>query len=437
MVLTPWLIREDVSTSGESDVTDDVDSWTVQNHAELLGLDIDLDEEIIMLAREPHLAPLPEGWSQHMDDSGRLFFYNQLSNASVWSHPGRQKCDELTQLIKGVKAELPPASEARCKAVIQEHLLAVQQRACQEINTWTGPYTHEGELYYYNSGSDQSTWLNPVEMWQDELNSRARILAQALLPRQSQADYMFVRGSASKLNTVRAEAAAHFRRSRPPPIDISSPCVSRAASPSSACFHSTRSRWSSRSTRSATPPQSRTPPPQRKCFLSSSPKKTPVQPTNHVVSSSVIPECTAAPRQLLGEVAGSAAGAADVEQLIELFVKESSQSSLKLPPTLSAQERKKAKALAERHEGLKCESFGFGAERQLHIFKENVSTEQSKVALNARAGSRDDPNVLQDFTFGRNEELNPASVKGCDASSLHDFTFGHAHPYLNVAQACC
>lgn len=58
----------------------------------------------------------------------------------------------------------------------------------------------------------------------------------------------------------------------------------------------------------------------------------------------------------------------DVVAVIQEFVTDETQSQLQLP-NLTAAQRKQAKTVVERHCELTCESFGFGTERQLHIFK--------------------------------------------------------------------
>lgn len=71
-------------------------------------------------------------------------------------------------------------------------------------------------------------------------------------------------------------------------------------------------------------------------------------------------------------------GALDVEALIAEFLADSERSSLELPRMTTGQ-RKQAKRIAEQHPRLKCESFGFAADRRLHLFK----TETGEAASSA------------------------------------------------------
>jgi len=58
----------------------------------------------------------------------------------------------------------------------------------------------------------------------------------------------------------------------------------------------------------------------------------------------------------------------DLEAAIATFLADAARASWELP-ALTAEQRREAKRLAEAHPELRCESFGLGAERRLHVFK--------------------------------------------------------------------
>jgi len=60
----------------------------------------------------------------------------------------------------------------------------------------------------------------------------------------------------------------------------------------------------------------------------------------------------------------------DVENAIAEFLKDPSRSSLKLPHMTTGQ-RRHAKQLVANHPELKCESYGMGSDRSLHLFKKS------------------------------------------------------------------
>lgn len=59
----------------------------------------------------------------------------------------------------------------------------------------------------------------------------------------------------------------------------------------------------------------------------------------------------------------------DLETTVSQFLADESRSSLALPQNLSADQQKHARRLSDQHPGLKCESYGFGKENQLLLFK--------------------------------------------------------------------
>lgn len=67
----------------------------------------------------------------------------------------------------------------------------------------------------------------------------------------------------------------------------------------------------------------------------------------------------------------------DVAIVIAEFASDMTRTSIELPHMTTGQ-RKCAKKLLEQYPELRCESYGFGAERQLHLFKENSNTGQHK-----------------------------------------------------------
>lgn len=102
------------------------------------------------------------------------------------------------------------------------------------------------------------------------------------------------------------------------------------------------------------------------------------------------------------------------QEIIELvsaiseFVEDASRKALELPLGLSADQRKRAKALVEQHSGFKCESYGFGAERRIHIFRENGAP-KDKHELPSRVVEEDHAENVE-FTFGPTDNLEIPKV---------------------------
>lgn len=58
----------------------------------------------------------------------------------------------------------------------------------------------------------------------------------------------------------------------------------------------------------------------------------------------------------------------DIQALVDAFVADATSSSIELPHMTTGQ-RKHTKRLLEQHPEVTCESYGFGKERKLHLFK--------------------------------------------------------------------
>jgi len=70
----------------------------------------------------------------------------------------------------------------------------------------------------------------------------------------------------------------------------------------------------------------------------------------------------------------------DVTTAVAEFVADAACTSLTLPHMSSGQ-RKSAKKLLEQHPEVHCESYGFGAERQLHLFKKSIDAQAREEKL--------------------------------------------------------
>jgi len=64
----------------------------------------------------------------------------------------------------------------------------------------------------------------------------------------------------------------------------------------------------------------------------------------------------------------------DLEAAIANLLSDDGSRSLELPSNLTPEQRNQGKLIAGQFPELKCESYGFGADRRLHIFKKNATT---------------------------------------------------------------
>ncbi|XP_053372840.1 centrosomal protein of 164 kDa-like [Mercenaria mercenaria] len=60
-------------------------------YAQCIGIDPDLEPNLLWIAREGINAPLPENWKPCQDPNGDIYYFNFASGESIWDHP----CDEF------------------------------------------------------------------------------------------------------------------------------------------------------------------------------------------------------------------------------------------------------------------------------------------------------------------------------------------------------
>lgn len=153
----------------------------IRAYGKTLGVDVDRDADLLWVVHEAFVASLPPSWTEYYDEDGRVYFHNQVTQESSWSHPMDNVFKEIIQVVKALKAEQPAATKARKSEVVQAHLQSVHERAMAQLDGWSGPYTSDTGAYYYNAALQVSVWDNPVDEWQSELSLRQQVLHRCLL----------------------------------------------------------------------------------------------------------------------------------------------------------------------------------------------------------------------------------------------------------------
>ncbi|KFV66115.1 Centrosomal protein of 164 kDa, partial [Dryobates pubescens] len=59
----------------------------VRNYAWEIGINPEKEPELIWLAREGIMAPLPPQWKPCQDTNGDLYYFNFATGQSMWDHP--------------------------------------------------------------------------------------------------------------------------------------------------------------------------------------------------------------------------------------------------------------------------------------------------------------------------------------------------------------
>ncbi|NXY83501.1 CE164 protein, partial [Alcedo cyanopectus] len=56
-------------------------------YAQAIGIDPEKEPELLWLAEEGIMAPLPPEWKACIDPQGNLYYFNFVTRESSWEHP--------------------------------------------------------------------------------------------------------------------------------------------------------------------------------------------------------------------------------------------------------------------------------------------------------------------------------------------------------------
>ncbi|TMW64335.1 hypothetical protein Poli38472_012957 [Pythium oligandrum] len=100
----------------------------VMEHARQLGIDPEAEPDLLWIARDSLVAPLPDGWFHGTaTESGAPYYYNEVSGESRWDHP----CDDYF------------------RRVVQE----ARQKQYSATGAQAASYYGKGSTAYFNGGS--------------------------------------------------------------------------------------------------------------------------------------------------------------------------------------------------------------------------------------------------------------------------------------------
>eukprot|EP00826_Nyctotherus_ovalis_P052690 TRINITY_DN6736_c0_g1_i2.p5 TRINITY_DN6736_c0_g1~~TRINITY_DN6736_c0_g1_i2.p5 ORF type:complete len:105 (-),score=30.11 TRINITY_DN6736_c0_g1_i2:49-363(-) len=95
-------------------------------------MDPNADADLMWIAREGYLAPVPSPWIQCTDSEGETYFYNKETEEKKWEHPMDGYYKEM-YLREKAKKEQTDASEKR---------EPVEEKAVDGIEIEAVSYTH-------------------------------------------------------------------------------------------------------------------------------------------------------------------------------------------------------------------------------------------------------------------------------------------------------
>ena len=71
-------------------------------YAVYLGMDPIADKDLFYIAEWAINAPLPEGWTEHLDEQQNQFFFNSATEQSSYAHPYDVHYQKLYKLLSEI-----------------------------------------------------------------------------------------------------------------------------------------------------------------------------------------------------------------------------------------------------------------------------------------------------------------------------------------------
>jgi len=175
-------------------------------------------------------TPLPPEWSEHLEaGSSKLYFFNGLTGESSWAHPWSTLFKRWLDEVESWPEDWSPEDVFRnCDDYMQRE----QAAAAMALSHWSGPYQLQeaaslttpddidSEVFYFNSASGESSWVDP------RMSSEFTLLQQHGLVSKVLADHVQL-----------CSASPHAATSDTSDSDSDSEAYSAVSGHGSATFH--------------------------------------------------------------------------------------------------------------------------------------------------------------------------------------------------------
>ncbi|KAJ1480554.1 hypothetical protein T484DRAFT_1956346 [Baffinella frigidus] len=81
-----------------------LDAKQIMEYAVYIGIEPTKEPHLLWIAEEGMQAPVPEGFTEHQDANGEVYFYKVDTKESMWEHPMDQHYMGLVKQFRGSPA---------------------------------------------------------------------------------------------------------------------------------------------------------------------------------------------------------------------------------------------------------------------------------------------------------------------------------------------
>eukprot|EP00928_Gymnodinium_smaydae_P039178 TRINITY_DN26817_c0_g1_i1.p1 TRINITY_DN26817_c0_g1~~TRINITY_DN26817_c0_g1_i1.p1 ORF type:complete len:469 (-),score=41.15 TRINITY_DN26817_c0_g1_i1:380-1786(-) len=148
-------------------------------YARHLGISTSLDGDLIWIAEESLKAPPPAEWSEHHDNSDRIFYYNSATTTSSWTHPLESMHRDANRCIASLRRPVRPREELQaCLEESERKCTEIQRAARNEEELWSQHFDEQGRAFFFNRRLRVSSWTDPRLAGRHTAKLQTRVLQE-------------------------------------------------------------------------------------------------------------------------------------------------------------------------------------------------------------------------------------------------------------------
>eukprot|EP00929_Paragymnodinium_shiwhaense_P118935 TRINITY_DN90832_c0_g1_i1.p1 TRINITY_DN90832_c0_g1~~TRINITY_DN90832_c0_g1_i1.p1 ORF type:complete len:682 (+),score=121.23 TRINITY_DN90832_c0_g1_i1:117-2162(+) len=141
--------------------SESVPSQLLHAYARYLGLEPEDEPELLWIAELAAKAPMPQGWTEHFDSQGRLFYYNAERRTSWWTHPLEDEHRSVHQRMctwrSGSGEDLGDVGLLG----LRRELWQLEAEVSEADLSWMEHFDQDGHVFYFNRRERLSSWTDP------------------------------------------------------------------------------------------------------------------------------------------------------------------------------------------------------------------------------------------------------------------------------------
>jgi len=179
--------------------------------ARYLGIDPVGNNDLMWIAEEALLAPLPMEWTEHFDSNDRVFYYHTVDQTSSWTHPMESMYRDTYKTIVSFRTSTDsPMMRKEKLDVLQKEIEEMDRQVRTEVTQWEEHIDNFGNPFYFNSNTQKSCWTDPRPALCHTLYIKMKMMTM-LLPTVGSNDNMsqYSNGSSRNFNHLKYSNSNH------------------------------------------------------------------------------------------------------------------------------------------------------------------------------------------------------------------------------------